>query len=170
MFHSALPPLLSVSTVCSITVSSCRYLAFPQPQAAPLCCISLSSSSGEFSAVISHHLPIFLHSNSVPMDKPSSATLALSISWADQVSYYIPFSSCSSSPAVSSLSFCPSLTFCCALCFKQSFSLSSKWLSSWSWSEELLLPTAALPHLCITLFIQTLDLTNWGLATFAVGT
>lgn len=169
MFHSALPPLLSVSTVCSITVSACSYLAFPQPQAAPLCCMNLSSTSGECSAIIPHHFLTVLHSHSVPRNKPSSATRALSISWTDQVSHNIPFSSCSSSPAISSLCFCPSLTFCCVLCFKQPSSLSSWWLPFWSWSEELLHPMAAFPHLCITLFIQILNLTSWGLAAFAAG-
>lgn len=111
MFHSALPLLLSVSTVCSITECACRYLAFPQPQAELLCCISLSSTSGECSVIIQPHLPCVLHSHCLPWASQAVQAWQLGSPWADQVFYQISFSSCSSFPAILSLCFCPPFIF-----------------------------------------------------------
>lgn len=110
MFHSALPLLLSISTVCSITVCACRYLAFPQPQAEPLCCISQSGASGECSVIILPHLPCVLHSHcSHEWAKQCNLVLRISLSWSSLLLH--PFQQLLQTPAISSLCFCPSLIF-----------------------------------------------------------
>lgn len=159
MFHSALPPLLSVSTVCSITGPACRYLAFPQPQAAPVCCISLSSTSGQCSAIIFPHLPCVQHSHAVPTNEPSSASVALRISLSWSSLLLCPFQqllqlSSNISPVLLPISHLFAVSYVLSNLLGDFLSgvdlrnCCSSWLLS------------SLPHLCITLPVQTLDLTS----------
>lgn len=120
MFHSGLPPLLSVSTVWSITVCACRYLAFPQPQAAPLCCISLSSTSGESLSSYCPIFPVLCTPTLFPWTSQAVQAWHTGSPWADQTFYYVPFSSCSSSLQYHPRGSAHLSPFCCALCFKQS--------------------------------------------------
>lgn len=159
MFHSALPPLLSVSTVCNITGPACRYRAFPQLQAAPVCCISLSSTSGQCSAIIFPHLPCVLHSHSVPINEPSSASVALRISLSWSSLLLRPFQqllqlSSNISPVLLPISHLFAVSYVLSNLLGDFLSgvdlrnCCSSWLLS------------SLPHLCITLLVQTLDLTS----------
>lgn len=72
-----------------------------------VCPAPLDSALPSYSPIF----PVFSTLTLFPQTSQAVQAWHLGSPWADRVFYYVPFSSCSSSPAISALCFCPSVTF-----------------------------------------------------------